>query len=184
MKRGGNLQRRTPLKADPAKTAAFVQRGRGKLEAAASLLKCANCAALLSRRVDDGCPVCSHPIPAPPAKQRVRRRSSGWKGWKMRVFALYGDRCIACGKRATQAHHVVGRAVIMAAAHLTPEERAALEYDEAQGVPVCTACHMDHEAAAKRIPFLALPPGVIEWAIFNGFRTRIMDKRVYPRGER
>lgn len=180
MRRSPMQQRRTPLKADPAATAAFVQRGRGKLKAAPpSLTKCANCAAVV-RPVAD-CPICLRPLPPPPPASTRPPGSSAWKGWKMRVFALYGIHCIACGRRATQGHHVVGRAVIMAAAHLTIEQRVALEYDAAQGVPVCTQCHMDHEAAAKRIPFEALPPGVVEWAIFHGFEGRILDERVYPR---
>lgn len=152
MKRGGNLKR-SPLKADPATIAAFVQRGRGQL-----------------RRVDFAA---TNP---PPRKTTL----PGARGWTQRVFALYGNRCVACGKRAAHGHHTVALRTILDAHRLTVDVRAALAFDARNGCPVCAQCHMDHEAAANRIPFDKLPPGAVQWAIEHGFRSRVMDRRVYP----
>ena len=111
------------------------------------------------------------------------RRSElpGARGWTQRVFTLYGRACVVCGAKAGQAHHVTGKAVILAARHLSAAEREALAFDARNGAPVCVQCHMDHESAAKRIPFDRLPAGAVEWAIEHGFRGRVMDRRVYPR---
>lgn len=140
--------KRSPLKINPVKVAAFKQRGRGNLKRTAK------------------------PKPQLP----------GQRGWTRRVFALYGDRCVACGDRAVHAHHAVGRAVILAARHLTEDERRHLAYAPENGAPVCLFCHHAHETAAKRIPYHRLPAGVIVWAREHGFATRIADERVYPRG--
>ena len=153
MKRGGPLKRTTALTSDPVKRAAFIERGRGGLTRTRKPLGRAA------------------PTPLLP----------GERGWTQRVFALYGRRCVVCGRKAVHAHHAVGKAVILAAWRLSVPEREALAYDERAGVPCCFDCHMNHEAASRRIPFDRLPPAVVAWAIEHGFRGRIMDRRVYPR---
>ncbi len=150
MKRSA-LKRTAALTSDPAKRAAFIERGRGGMKRKP-----------LGRGV---------PTPMLP----------GARGWTRRVFALHGTRCVVCGRRATQAHHAVPRHVILAARHLTPQERADLAYDARNGVPVDEVCHAAHELASRRIPFDRLPPQVVAWAIEHGFRGRIMDRRAYPR---
>jgi len=117
-------------------------------------------------------------LASPPAR---RRELPGERGWTQRVFELHGDRCVVCGRKAVHAHHVTGKDVILRATHLSVPEREALAFDERQGCPVCFQCHMDHEAAAHRIPFDRLPAGAVEWALEHGFRSRVMDRRVYPR---
>lgn len=150
------MKRTTPLKADPAKTRAFVQRGRSKL-----------------KRGDWRA---TNPPP-----RRADKRLPGARGWTQRVFAIYGRQCIVCGARAVHGHHAVARQTILSARHLSPEERALLAYDARQGVPICERCHSRHELAVARIPFERLPAPVVAWALEHGFRSRIMDKRVYPR---
>lgn len=149
--------KRSALKSDPAKTAAFVARGRGKL-----------------KRRDWRA---TNPTP-----RREDKRLPGARGWTQRVFALYGRKCVVCGRRAVQGHHAVERSVILSARHLTQQERELLAYDARQGVPVCVRCHERHTLAVARIPFECLPPPVVEWALEHGFRSRIMDRRIYPRG--
>lgn len=155
MKRGAPLKRTTPLKADPEATRVFVQRGRGKL----------NRRDWRARN-------------PPPRKTSL----PGARGWTQRVFTLYGNRCVVCGERAVQGHHAVERSVILSARHLTQTEREALAYDARNGVPVCLRDHERHTNAVARIPFACLPPAVVEWALAHGFRGRIMDRRIYPRG--
>jgi hypothetical protein len=155
--------KRSGLKADPAKTAAFVKRGRGKLKRTS-----------LPRTVALNNP--------PPRRSEL----PGARGWTQRVFTLYGRVCVVCGDRATEAHHVVPRHVVLSARHLSLAEREALAYDARNGAPVCGlgtrhSCHANHEAASHRIPFDRLPAGAVEWAIEHGFRSRVMDRRVYPR---
>jgi hypothetical protein len=118
-----------------------------------------------------------------PPPRREAKRLPGARGWTQRVFALHGRRCIVCRAKAVQAHHVVPRGVILRAAHLTPDVRETLAYDARNGVPVCVHCHERHELAAARIPFDRLPDSVVEWARFHGFAGRVMDRRVYPRGD-
>lgn len=113
--------------------------------------------------------------------RKPSKRLPGAKGWTGRVFALYGDRCVVCGGKATEAHHATPKHIVLAAMHLPRDVRVTLATDARQGVPICAFHHAQHEVAAERIPFEALPPGVIEWATFHGFRGRIMDRRVYPR---
>lgn len=161
MKRGH--LKRSALTADPAKTKAFVQRGRGSLKRGS-----------LPRSVA---------LRNPPPR---RSELPGARGWTQRVFTLYGRACVVCGDRATEAHHVVPRQVILATQHLTRVERELLAYDARNGAPVCgfgspNGCHANHEAAARRIPFDRLPEGAVEWAVEHGFRSRVMDRRVYPR---
>ncbi len=146
------LKRTSALKADPAKTKAFVERGRGGLARTRNTI--------------------SRAAPTPPLP--------GARGWTRRVFALYGDRCVICGKKAVHAHHAVAKQVVLAEWHLTPQQRAALAYDERQGVPCCFFHHMAHEGGSERIPFGKLPPQVVAWAIEHGFRSRVMDRRIYP----
>lgn len=115
-----------------------------------------------------------------PPRRREERRLPGARGWTQRVLALYGRQCIVCGDRAVHGHHVIARQTILTARHLSAEERVLLAYDARQGVPICERCHSRHELAVARIPFERLPPGVVAWVIEHGFRSRIMDRRVYP----
>ncbi len=121
---------------------------------------------------------CTVALHNPPPR---RSELPGARGWTQRVFTLHGRVCVVCGAKAVQAHHVTGKAVILAARHLSAADREVLAYDARNGCPVCVQCHMDHEAAAHRIPFDRLPAGAVEWALEHGFRGRVMDRRVYPR---
>lgn len=114
-----------------------------------------------------------------------KRKNPRANGWTKRVFFLYGQKCY-CGKRATQAHHVVPRQRIMADVRLTQEEREALEYDARNGLPICDGCHAAHELAAghkesRRIPHGALRPQNLAWALAWGFAYVVNDRNVYPR---
>lgn len=52
------------------------------------------------------------------------------KMWHIAVFMREGNRCIVCGKPATDAHHIIRRS-----------QSLALKYDLKNGVPLCRACH-------------------------------------------
>lgn len=112
-----------------------------------------------------------------------KRRNPRANGWTKRVFFLYGHKC-HCGKRATQGHHVVPRQRIMADTRIDIEEREALEYDARNGLPVCTDCHMNHESGATRIPYGALRPQNLAWAIGWGYAYVVNDATLYPRPNR
>ena len=69
--------------------------------------------------------------------------------WHIVVFKKYGDKCIACGAPAVDAHHVVRRS-----------QSLALKYDYRNGVPLCKGCHRfkyhlgDVEVARRILEFV------------------------------
>lgn len=118
--------------------------------------------------------------------RRVRQqRTRGLTGsedvasWPVTVFELYGDQCLSCGRPAQEAHHLVGRSQIMAAPHLSPEMRQALEFDPTNGFPICSREHELHTNGVQRIYWDMIPAPAVDWAIANGFATRIFDDRIY-----
>jgi hypothetical protein len=159
--------KRSELRSDPDKVQAWRDRSRERAVERARNAQREAKALLAGRRV--------------PKNRREDRWLPGATGWTQRVFALYGRRCIVCGARAVQGHHVVPRQAILTARHLSEDERRQLAYDARQGVPVCARCHERHETAAERIPFDRLPGTVVEWAVEHGFRQRVFDRRIYTR---
>lgn len=113
-------------------------------------------------------------------QQRTRTGVDGeTRGWPLTVFDLYGTDCLSCGKPAQCAHHLVPRQVIMAATHLTPAERQALEFDPVQGIPLDNRCHELHETGTERLYFNMIPAPAIQWAHDYGFSSRVFDDRIY-----
>lgn len=96
------------------------------------------------------------------------------------MFTLYGRVCVACGGRATTAHHVVPRQAILGDTRKPVEERRQLAYDARNGCPACWACHNAHEVASRRFLRGELPAGAVAWAVEHGYARRVNDRRVYP----
>lgn len=57
--------------------------------------------------------------------------------------------CAVCGDGPTQVHHIVPRSSFGAAAKHRQNEEANL-------MPLCEPCHVDHHTTAKRVPRWAL----------------------------
>ncbi|HVJ27457.1 MAG TPA: HNH endonuclease [Vicinamibacterales bacterium] len=113
-------------------------------------------------------------------QQRTRQGAGGeTRGWPATVFELYGTDCLSCGARAQQAHHIVPKQVIRRRPYVPLEVKEQLLYDPANGFPICTRCHEKHELAVERLYFSMLPSPAVEWAVANGFATRVFDDRVY-----
>jgi hypothetical protein len=139
MKRGKPLERKTGLKADPEKTRAFIERGRGALQRTGSGM----------RRVTAG------EGPLTPAE------------WRAAVFAAAHGRCIISGTRARdlddprfQAHHILPKRVLRV--------RGLLSYvwDARNGLWLRADVHAAHEAPGVndgRIPAYRLPTCVWEF---------------------
>lgn len=157
------MKRSKRLRANAASTRAWVDRSRANAV----------------RRVREA----ADALPGPPPKRGSwkranprhrgrpggRERAPGANGWTQRVFALYGHRCVVCGGEATQGHHAVPRQRIVTDTRKSRDERAVLEYDARNGVPVCWGCHEAHENASSRIPRRLLPVGVVAWAREHGY---------------
>ena len=109
-----------------------------------------------------------------------RSRNHGAAGhWPGKVFVLYGADCLSCGRPAVQAHHIVAKQAIKKAMHLSPASRNALLFDPTNGFPICRRCHEKHELAVERLYFSMLPSQAVEWAVANGFASRVFDDRIY-----
>jgi hypothetical protein len=173
LKRTGGPKRRKPLRADPEKVGEFHERARQKAQSGAFGRKPLRARNGLERKL----------LPRNPRRRKASRRLPGATGWTARVFALYGRRCVVCGKRATQAHHTVPRRVILDDTRKPKAEREQLAYDARNGCPVCADDHSAHENASRRIPRRCIPEGAIAWAKEFGYGHRVNDRRVYPVGE-
>lgn len=119
------MERKKPLRADPAKVRAFLQRGRGALKRTDSLTRSGFSA---KRKVA--------PIEGPltPAE------------WRRQVFAASGGRCTVTGARARDAddrrfhaHHV------LAADSLRKRRLFAYVWDARNGLWIAELPHMAHE---------------------------------------
>lgn len=85
------------------------------------------------------------------AKPKVSDRS------RRQALARSGGRCVCCGARAVQVHHVL------------PRQKWPEFIDEpANLVGVCVRCHERHELAVERIPRRALPAAAVELADAHG----------------
>lgn len=109
--------------------------------------------------------------------KRRRDRVAGLRGFTQRVKSLHGGKCLVCGHRAVQAHHIVPLRTLFAQGEDVAQE---LGGDQRNGMPVCKTCHERHEQAFKRIPRSKLPAIAIEWAEAYGFAWYVEDRRVYP----
>lgn len=169
MKRSGPPARKTPLK-------------QGKpLERKSDLTRSAGLGRGKPVVDEDEPPIRTPKLRRPPARRKTKKRRLGRAhGWKGRVFDLRGDRCLVCGKRAVQAHHVVPRSKIVHAPHLDEQQRAALAYDERNGFPICVRCHERHEQAVQRILRTTLPDDAAAWAQEHEFGWYVDDRRIYP----
>lgn len=138
MKRGPGPRRKTALRADPAKTRAFVDRGRSFAFAKAKLK------------------------PAPVRKPHVAdpTRAEMW-AWRVAVWQLDEGRCTVTGlvcwgpeDRRFHAHHVLSQHELRA--------RGLREYraDPRLGVWLSDDAHERHENASRRVPWTALPARV------------------------
>lgn len=185
MKRSA-LRRTAPLKADPAKAAAFVQRGRGKLKAAT---------APSDFRDDEGRPIAvsgarwdrqawgrkaAIKVPAG-ARRAALARSHGACVMCLHDYSRHAARLfipaqvralVASGTvtRATQVHHVF------------PKQASAwphLAKTTANLVGVCPDCHSNHEVAFRRLPRAVLPPETLALAEGDGPMENYLV-RTYP----
>jgi len=140
VKRGNGLERRSPLKSDPAKTAAFVQRGRGKLEATP----------LTATRRDSA---------------RPRRSGPRAKG---RCFCGCGEQAVHRHHCLTEQElrRVVfaGRSSRMALPAPDRDTLARLVSDPRNLVDAASTCHGSHHAASQRYSLAMLPDSVFEFA--------------------
>jgi 5-methylcytosine-specific restriction endonuclease McrA len=64
--------------------------------------------------------------------------------------------CAVCGGGPTQVHHIVPRSSFGAAAKHRQNEEANL-------MPLCETCHVDHHTTARRVPRWALSPAAVEF---------------------
>lgn len=150
--------KRSKLTADPAKVAAFNQRGRGSLKRAAT--------APSDFRDDAG-----RPITVPPFAAPSRSRTSPVKvptNARKVALARSRGRCVVCGDRAHQCHHVFPKSK-------WPE----LIKDPDNLVGVCARCHMAHEfigVKATRIPLAALPACAIALAAAESRRQTYLER--------
>jgi 5-methylcytosine-specific restriction endonuclease McrA len=138
--------KRSCLKSDPAKVAAFVQRGRenGREGMRSTAL----------RRNTAGWPSARPPGGGPAVKIPPTIRAA--------AFARSNGLCIMCrhnGRRvrAQQAHHCYPKAKWPALAKVT-----------ANLVALCAACHAAHEGGSHRLPLAILPPETIALADGDG----------------
>lgn len=172
--------KRSALKADPAKTRAFVQRGRGRLARSPLKHKCTNCAARFER-AHVTCPICLRPMPrqAPPSTSGLRpwQTTATIKvppGARKEALARSKGLCVACvheggiARRAVQVHHVYPK-------RLWPE----LAKLAACLVGVCVEHHANHESAHRRLPLAVLPPETIALAADDGPMQNYLA-RTYP----
>ncbi len=161
MKRGGNLKRTAALTSDPAKRAAFIERGRGGFPRSRAATPPSDF------RDDAG---------------RVLPLQGGWltprpsnapKGGRVpaparkAAFARTHGACITCSARAAQVHHVLPRNKWPHLAKLA-----------ANLVGICAACHDEHERAHRRIPRALLPAAALALAEAEGLTWYI--ERTYP----
>lgn len=113
-------------------------------------------------------------------QQRTRQGVDGEeRGWPLTVFDLYGTDCLSCGGDAQEAHHITARSHIMNAAHLSPAQRQALEFDPVNGMPVCRQCHERATNGTERFYFSMIPGPAVDWCIANGFTSRVFDDNIY-----
>ena len=74
----------------------------------------------------------------------MKKRESGtspanlMKWWRKAVLAVWGDRCVWCGRKPVECHHIVRRG------------KAVLRYDWRNGIPLCATCHAEADTASGR----------------------------------
>lgn len=183
MKRGTGLQRKTPLRADPEATAAFVQRGREKGLRRAT--------APSDFRDDEG-GLLGHPRHHDQVAEDRRlaraRRQAARKAADRRTPRIEWDvktrasACAICGsKMAVTGHHVIPLRMLKA----TGVPRG-LWYDPRNHLPLCMEpsprrCHQRHENYVARVPravVMAKAPGAVDFADEVGL-LHVFD-REYP----
>jgi hypothetical protein len=160
LKRGRGLRRKSELKrgekglaADPEKTRAFVERGRGQLDRGQESLRKTR-----KTRPAEG--------PLDPATwARTVNAASGWRS------------ILPPHTRVTDAdppHHVIPK-------HELRKRRLwHLVWDPRNGVAVTIGEHDDHERANRRIPRSALPSVVFSFAAECGDWALDHIERTYP----
>lgn len=90
--------------------------------------------------------------------------------------------CVECGALWNiEAHHVIAKQEIKRVARTGrwewDREQEAI-WDNRNGIPVCSECHMRHESAYKRISRGNVPPSAVEFADELGVGYLI--ERYYP----
>lgn len=104
-----------------------------------------------------------------PAKRRARVPVA-----VLRAICAHTDgKCVVCGTRRVKPsrdrHHVL------------PVQRwPQFELEPRNQVLACLDCHMNHEAAARRIRWAELPPGVRAWVAGADPRAATFLARTYP----
>lgn len=91
------------------------------------------------------------------ADREARARFYFWQ------HVAYGKACAVCGaepfrRHDTQAHHVARRQLLAPIARELGLEPWRVEWDTANGLAVCRACHDAHTAGTRRIPRASLRP--------------------------
>lgn len=99
-----------------------------------------------------------------PVKRKVRKPIP--QGERRRAAARTLGRCIRCGNRARQLHHV-----------LPVRMHAAFQTTHLNLVPVCTGCHDEHERAHRRFTQREIPAEVWAWCVAQ---DRGYMQRTYP----
>lgn len=97
------------------------------------------------------------------------RDEDGMLRWRL---AVLGKRCVVCGGKAVQGHHVTEAAVLRREGH------ADKLWDLRNMVPVCSYCHGRHHLGARRITEDLLPAPALAFASELGLDWWI--ERTYP----
>lgn len=113
----------------------------------------------------------SRATPLQPGKRKQRKRQPA------KVLAAIAKRskgrCVVCGAKCDARHD---------RHHVLPVERwPALERMAENQVLACIDCHMNHEAASRRIRWAELPECAITLAYATSGAAAVYIERTYPR---
>lgn len=122
-------------------------------------------------------PLAGRAAPLPRSKAPLRRKTRLRPSRRQKAilrpetraaaFARSGGRCVRCGKRATQAHHI------------WPRQRWPKLVDVAENVVgLCQRCHERHELAVERLPRSCLPDCATGLVVDGRMASYI--ERTYP----
>lgn len=106
-----------------------------------------------------------------PLKRAARKARVSHTGARREALRRSRGRCIVCGARAAQGHHVL------------PVQRfPELTACAANIVGVCEGCHARHESAHRRIRWNELPACAVTLAYATSGAAAVYLERTYPRG--
>lgn len=86
--------------------------------------------------------------------------------------------CIACGRKAYEAHHVLPQQAIKRACRTLDLELGLRLWNADAAVPLCLTCHSRHELAFNRLDRSLVPPGA--WRLAGELELRPLLERLYP----